>query len=267
MSVPDERMWLRAKLGYLRLQYETLSRITLQSLHLGIQPPYDAKNELRRLAGLIEEIRSNRLMSRVMCDSTDPTLIPSNVDIVAYYPHAWGTNITSHEHALVVSIDNRGDHADDCHILDVETGAASNAIAAEWVQSWHKLHPNGMSCVNGYIGKPVLYTSTANLAALREACKGLTYDTWAAQWDGNTTPVPGCFAKQYIDHGPNGENYDVSAVYDETWGHAPTPQAPTPTPTKSVTSGPIQGLVTWADNSWAGHARLVTSDDGGHTWH
>lgn len=206
-------------------------------------------------------------MTRVMYDSTDPTIIPTSASVVAYYPHAWGTDISGHKDALVVSIDNTGAHADDCHILDVELGAASNTTAAEWVASWHKLHPAGLNCVNGWIRKPVVYTSTSNLPSLRAACSGLDYEVWAAQWDGTQTPVPGCFAKQYIDHGPNGENYDVSAVFDDTWGHVPSAPVPTPVPPKTTAPAPIQGLVTWADNSWAGHARLVTSDDGGHTWH
>lgn len=205
-------------------------------------------------------------MTRTMYDSTDPNLIPADAAIVAYYPHAWGTDISKHESALVVRIDNRGDHADDCHVLDVESGAASNTTAAEWIQSWHKLHPDGMSCINGYIAKPVIYTSTSNLPALRGACSGLTYDTWAAQWDNNQTPVPGCFAKQYTDHGTGGENYDVSVVFDDTWGHAPTAPTPTPQPPKPADETPITGIVTWADNSWNAHARIVSSHDGGHSW-
>lgn len=205
-------------------------------------------------------------MARTMYDSTAPTLIPAEAEIVAYYPHAWGTDITEHSHALVVRIDNRGDHADDCHILDVEQGAATDAIAAEWVQSWHKLHPAGLDAVNGWIRKPVLYASVSALPSLRGACAGLDYDVWAAEWDGQISPVTGCFAKQYTDHGPNGENYDMSAVFDDTWGRKPVAQNPGPTAPATSTPAPIQGLVTWADNSWAGHARLVTSKDGGHTW-
>lgn len=205
-------------------------------------------------------------MTRTMYDSTDPTNVPSDAEIVAYYPHAWGTNITSHEHALVVRIDNRGDHADDCHILDVESGAASNAIAAEWVQSWHKLHPDGMSCVNGYIRGPVLYTSTANLSALRSACHGLAFDVWAAQWDGTETPVAGCFARQYVDHGPHGENYDMSLVFDDTWGHAPAPKPPTPAPPPAPHPTTLAALLVWGVGQDVCNWREVHSSDGGKTW-
>src|SRR5487761_213938 len=112
-------------------------------------------------------------MTRVMYDSTDPTAIPGSAGIVAYYPHAWGTNISSHQHVLVVRIDNRGDHADDCHILDVESGAANNTTAREWVMSWHKLHPRRLGAVSGWLRQPVLYSSECNLPALRSACSGL----------------------------------------------------------------------------------------------
>lgn len=206
-------------------------------------------------------------MHRYMYDSTDPAIIPTTAPIVCYYPHAWGTDISAHKNAIVVSIDNRGDHADDCHILDVETGAASNTTAAEWVQSWHKLHPSGLNCVNGWIRKPVLYTSEANLPSLRAACSGLDYDTWGANWSNGPGAIPGCFATQYTDHGPSGENYDMSVVFDDTWGVKPSTPVTPPPPKPPTTTATISGLVNWADNDWNGHARLVTSDDGGHTWH
>jgi hypothetical protein len=262
----DVRAYYTARLTYLRVQYQALARLALADARTQYRTVAHYKVELRRIAGFIEEIRRSPVMTRNMYDSTDPTIIPTSAQIVAYYPHAWGTDVSGHKDALVVSIDNTGAHADDCHILDVESGAASNATAAEWIQSWHKLHPSGLDCMNGHIAKPVIYTSTSNLPALRGATSGLLYDTWAAQWDGNTTPVAGCFAKQYADHGPNGENYDMSVVFDDLWGKTQSAPAPTPKPPASSTPAPIQGLVTWADNSWAGHARLVTSDDGGHTW-
>lgn len=262
-----ERAYLRASMEAWRKQYRELSLSAIDYVYGNGRLPEHHFAELTRLGRLIEQARRHPAMARTMYDSTDPTLIPTSAAIVAYYPHAWGTDISGHKDALVLSIDNTGAHADDCHILDVEQGAATNAIAAQWVQSWHKLHPSGLACLNGYITRPVLYSSTSNLASLREACSGLAYDTWAAQWDGNTTPVAGCFAKQYVDHGPDGENYDMSVVFDDTWGHISRTPTPTPTPSAPTTPAPITGLVSWADNAWAGHARLVTSDDGGHTWH
>lgn len=205
-------------------------------------------------------------MNRYMYDSTDPQHIPPNARIVAYYPHAWGTDLSAHPNALQIRIDNRGDHADDCHVLDVETGAATNAIAAEWVASWHKLHPAGLSTVNGWIRRPVLYTSTSNLAALHGACRDLDYDVWAAQWDNNTTPVPGCFAKQYASSSMTGGDYDASMVYDDTWGVAPGTSAPPPVKPPAPPANSIAALLVWGVGPDVCSWREVHSTDGGKTW-
>ena len=203
-------------------------------------------------------------MTRMMYDSTDPSNIPAGVQIVAYYPHAWGSDMTKHHDALQVRIDNRGDHADDCHVLDVESGAASNTIAAEWVRSWNKLHPEGMHAANGFVRKPVLYTSVSNLPALRTACDGLTFDTWAAHWDGNTTPVPGCFAKQYADPKTSGGDYDLTMVYDDTWGKETPAPTPAPVPVPAPPAVILGAVVTW--NGVQFDAARVASHDGGKTW-
>lgn len=205
-------------------------------------------------------------MTRVMYDSTDPNIIPTNAPIVCYYPHAWGTDISKHMSSLVVRIDNRGDHADDCHILDVESGAATNTTARQWVESWHLLHPAGLNCVNGWIRKPVLYTSESNLASLRATCQGLDYDVWAANWSTGTQPIAGCFAKQYTDKGPGGENYDMSLVYDDTWGHVPTTPTPPPPPPGPPHVGTLAALLVWGVNPGVCSWREVHSADGGHTW-
>lgn len=261
-----ERQYIEARLKYWRMQYSDMSRVVLSHMKNNTAAPAYMKAELVRLRELIERAKGRITVVRTMYDSTDPTIIPADAQIVAYYPHAWGTNITSHEHALVVRIDNRGDHADDCHILDVESGAANNTTAAEWVQSWHKLHPNGLDAVNGWVRGPVLYTSTSNLPALREFTKGLAYDTWAAQWDGGTTPIAGCFARQYTDRGNHGENYDMSLVYDDTWGVKPAPKPPTPAPVPSPVVKPLAALLVWGTGNDTCSWREVHSSDGGASW-
>jgi hypothetical protein len=230
------------------------------------QPPV-ALHQVANFLTTAEELFWRRVMgTRIMYDSTDPTIIPATAEIVAYYPHAWGTDISKHEHALVVRIDNRGDHADDCHILDVEAGAANNTTAHEWVMSWHKLHPQGLDAVNGWIRKPVLYCSESALPALRTACAGLDYDIWVANWSTGTTPVAGCFAKQFTDHGPHGENYDMSAVYDDTWGHKPTTPTPPPPPPQPHPAASQAALLVWGVGPDVCSWREVHSTDGGKTW-
>lgn len=267
IAVDDgRRAYIEARLKAWRTQYKAISVAILTHIEDNRPAPDHLSNELSRLSWLIAHAREELRMTRIMYDSTDPNLIPTNAPIVCWYPHAWGTDMSKHTNALQVRIDNRGDHADDCHVLDVENGAATPSIAANWVDLWHRLHPSGLDMVNGWCRKPVIYCSTSMLSAVRSALAGRDYDVWAAQWDGNTTPIAGCFAKQYIDHGPAGENYDMSYVYDDMWGVKPVTPAPVPVPAPAPKPPVLEGLVTWADNSWNGHARLVTSTDGGHTW-
>lgn len=261
-----ERLYIEARLKLWRKQYQRISSAMLNCIENGWEPNQTYGYELSRLSWLIEKAKEKLGMNRYMYDSTAPEHIPAGARIVAYYPHAWGTDLSAHAEALQIRIDNRGDHADDCHVLDVESGAATNEIAAEWVASWHKLHPAGLNAVNGWIRKPVIYTSTSNLAALRATIGSQDYEVWAAQWDNNTTPIPGCFAKQYADSTRTGGDYDASMVYDDTWGVSPAPvkpPAPVPNPPKF---NPTGGMVFWTDDAWSAHARMVTSTDGGLTW-
>lgn len=205
-------------------------------------------------------------MTRYMYDSTNPQNIPPNARIVCYYPHAWGTDLSAHGQALQIRIDNRGDHADDCHVLDVETGAATNTIAAEWVKSWRALHPNGLAAVNGWIRKPVLYTSTSNIAALRSVVGVSDVDYWAAQWDGNETPIAGCFAKQYADDSMTHGDYDASVVYDQTWGAPLVTPPPPPNPGPAPHPNTQAALLVWGTGQDTCSWREVHSADGGKTW-
>lgn len=253
-------------LAYWRKQIRNLTSIAIGYVSHGGGVPFVVTHETWRAHRAILEIQESGLVTRTMYDSTDPNAIPEGAEIVAYYPHAWGSDMSKHSAALQLRIDNRGDHADDCHVLDVESGAASNATASEWVQSWHKLHPDGMHAANGYIGQPILYTSTSNLPALRAACHGLTYNTWAAQWDGTQTPIAGCFARQYADHGPNGEHYDMSLVYDDTFGKAPEPVKTPPPPPPAPHPATLAALLVWGTGNDTCSWREVHSTDGGHSW-
>lgn len=266
MAIELTREFLQSCIDYWRKQYRDLNAIAHFAMYRDGEVPYYMRNELDLIKFRIQEARNHPLMNRYMYDSTAPQHIPPNARIVAYYPHAWGTDISSHPNALVVRIDNRGDHADDCHILDVETGAASNAIAAEWAASWHKLHPAGLDCVNGWIRKPVLYTSSSNLATLRGIVGSTDVDYWGAQWDGNVTPIPGCFAKQYADPSMTGGDYDASMVFDDTWGVSPkTPPSP-PVKPPAPTPGTLAALLVWGVGPDVCNWREVHSQDGGKTW-
>lgn len=261
-----ERLYLEARLKMWRNQYRALAIRGIDYVNNGGEFPQHFTSELSRLSWLIGKAKEKLRMTRYMYDSTNPQHIPPNARIVAYYPHAWGTDLSAHAGALQIRIDNRGDHADDCHVLDVESGAATNTIAAEWVASWHKLHPAGLDCVNGWIRRPVLYTSTSNLTALRSAVNNTNVDYWAAQWDNNTTPVAGCFAKQYADSSRTGGDYDASMVYDDTWGVKPSSPVLTPPPPPVPHPSTLAALLVWGVSQDVCSWKEVHSTDGGKTW-
>ena len=202
------------------------------------------------------------MTTRTMYDSTTPADIPANAEIVALYPHAWNGDFSKFPHALQVHIDNTGAHADDCHVLDVESGAATVAIAHEWVQSWHLLHPNGLAAVNGHFGRPTLYYSQSLDSGVRSALSGLAYDVWEAHWDGVADGIAGAVGKQYANPKLDGHDYDMSDITDDTWGVETI--APVPAPVTRLAGCLIPyaagGIVQWHQS------REVYSADDGVNW-
>lgn len=201
-------------------------------------------------------------MTRIAYDSTDPSNIPPTAEVVMYYPHAWGTDLQTHGGALQVRIDNRGDHADDCHVLDVEAGAATPEIAAEWVASWHKLHPNGLAAVNGHFAKPTIYCSLSPWESVKSAVGDHAVDWWIAEWTGKEHAIPGAVACQYAGSANTGHNYDMSVITDDSWGKAAIPTPPPPAVSTRGRLIPLDhnGMVAW------GLSEEVESSDGGHNW-
>lgn len=197
-----------------------------------------------------------------MYDSTNMAEFPATAPIVAGYPHAWTIDYEKYPDALWVRIDNNGKNADDCGVLDVEKGAATPQIAAEWIQSWHKLHPSGMAAHNGHFARPTIYCSENALTSLRGVLAGLTYDVIVANWSTGITPVAGTVGKQYQNSDQTGHDYDLSVIYDVTWGVHPA-DAPPPT---VVTAHAVLVTSTSDLASGALSVRRVASLDGGHTW-
>jgi len=161
-----------------------------------------------------------------MYDSTNMDAIPLDAQIVAGYPHAFPTDYARFPHALQVKIDQHGNHADDCHVVDVEFGALIIAGALSWVRAWHQLHPSGLAAVNGHFNRPTVYASlnTWN-SGLRAVLAGQLYDAWIAEWGTGPTVLPGSSAHQY----ENTPGWDKSVVYDPAWGVS-MPAPPTPVP-------------------------------------
>jgi hypothetical protein len=215
------------------------------------------------------EQQGDHMTHRLMYDSNHPYAIPDHADIVAWYPHAWDGLAGRFGDKLQVRIDNRGDHADDCHALDVEQNAARVQTAVQWVQSWHKLHPQGLEAVNGWFDKPMVYASASTWETLYKALPSGLYYAWVAWWGIGPTVLHDSVAHQYINHGPNGEDYDISIVYDDilglTFPPKPTPPPPPPPPPVPVRLG-ILIDTDGTPSDMAHSARPVRSTDGGKTW-
>jgi hypothetical protein len=197
---------------------------------------------------------------RTMYDSTDMTAIPAHAEIVAGYPHAFPTRYDLFPHAVHIRIDNHGDHADDCDVLDVETGAASPAVAALWIQSYRVLRRPG---------KPTIYCNKSTLPLVRAACDvvGVNYDVWVASLGIPPVPYPGASATQYAwpqSAQSSGGNYDVSLVTDPAWHpSAVTPPPPPPPP------APEGVVVPYGYGPFVGQAHSVVVRQGpaGVWWH
>jgi hypothetical protein len=217
-------------------------------------------NELIR--GICSGIRKARMTHRLMYDSTQPGDIPRDAPIVALYPHAWNADFSGFPHALQVRIDNRGDHADDCHVLDVERYAATPETAVQWIDSWHKLHPSGMDAVNGYFVRPTVYMSESPLAAFRTLAGNMQYDVWVANWSHGPVPVPGTIGVQYENPQLTGHSWDLSVITDDTWGVHPFPPKPVPA---GITRGRFIPFDSHGTVRWDLSAELHTTD-GGSTW-
>ena len=97
----------------------------------------------------------------------------------------------------------------DADIADVENGDLTPASAADWIRSRA-----------GH--KSTIYCSLDTAPKVREACQGLAYDLWVADWTGSPHEIGGAVAVQYADpaHGSGG-NFDLTCVTDAGWYPSP----------------------------------------------
>lgn len=125
-----------------------------------------------------------------MADTTDHSA-PAGYDLYAGYcdGHYQSYPYLKAQHGdRVVSINVFPSHTDG-QVLDVETGDATPAQAPGWVKA-----------------------------------KGSSrYQLWVAAYGVSRCPVASAVAWQKQDHGPHGENIDVSEVYDDGWPHKDIP--------------------------------------------
>ncbi len=127
---------------------------------------------------------------RLMADTTDHSA-PPGYDLYAGYIdgryRSYPFLAAQYGVARTVSITVLGDPA--AQVVDVETGDVTPAHAPAWVKA-----------------------------------KGSdVYMIWVAAYGVGRCPLAGAVAWQRQDHGPTGENIDISEVYDDGWPHALVP--------------------------------------------
>jgi hypothetical protein len=163
---------------------------------------------------------------RVMYDSDHMDAIPRSALLVAGYPHRGGDTvwIPGEFSGLVMAIDQRGDHPDDCSAADLEAGAINPANALSWVTTWHHLHPNGQRAKGGFFARPVLYCNLVTLPQVQAEMhgQGLLWDLWVAAWPGQGPVLQdGAVAHQCASQSTgSGGDFDLSVVSAE-FGVAP----------------------------------------------
>lgn len=164
---------------------------------------------------------------RTMYDSVTVDTVPENATMVAPYVDGLYANVDAFlgrfPDATVVTISVIPSH----HIGDVydcESGNGDVADIPGWVAARR----------DAGLDRPTVYLSRSILEAGRNACVQVGCpepDWWVADWTGEAHEVPGAVAVQYLSPETGAPaNYDVSAVYDDTWhptgGVDPVPPAP-----------------------------------------
>lgn len=91
-----------------------------------------------------------------------------------------------------------------CGVLDVETGDATPADAPAWIKA---------RVAAGHVA--TVYCSLVNLPAVQDACHGLDYAIWAADYTGLPHEIAGTVGTQYENNAA--ADVDLSAIYDATW--------------------------------------------------
>jgi hypothetical protein len=188
------------------------------------------------------------MTDRTMYDSLDLNAIPTNAQMVAYYPHdsrTTGTVARFSKSTVLVTIDNVGSHTD-CDVLDVEPGAAwpPDTVVDRWLAAKQGQGKTG-----------TIYANLSNIGAVRAATKR-PFDWWAAQWTNVPHSVAGSVATQY----ENTPGYDLSLVTDASW---PSPPKTSPPPAETwpdINEGATGTIVEVIQYLLGAHGQAVTVD-------
>lgn len=175
-------------------------------------------------------------MTITMYDAADPQVvahvIPSNAQAVAGYVGPTGpinrfvtfpavvARFSGHAHCF--SIATHSFLIASC--LDIENGDATPEQAVGW---YFMMRAHGQF-------RPCFYADAATMPSVEAALQkaGIPrkdYRLWIAAFPGTGANVPAGFdGHQYTDHGPHGENYDVSVLLPNFFDgpHKPKPRLP-----------------------------------------
>ena len=147
-----------------------------------------------------------------MYDAANPANIPSSARVVGAYPmgeFAWPREAYARfADAIKVLIAVEFDAAglwQHCNVADVERYALGPADARRFIEYRQSIHKPGNT----------VYCSASSLPAVQEACKGLAYWVWLADWTGQPEDIEQAAAVQYRGNVPPG--YDLTAVFSQAW--------------------------------------------------
>lgn len=171
-------------------------------------------------------------MTWIMYDSVNPTALPTNANAVAGYVDGWwpsfsavASRFAGRAHCLSITV-----HGNIAACLDVESGAASPSQALAWVRSMQRRG----------VWRPCVYASASVMPQVQQQLRPLpraSYRLWVASYPGPGSVVPtGMDAHQYTDHGPHGENYDISVCLDSFFPEPPPQRKPVRKPHPKVTA-------------------------------
>lgn len=151
-------------------------------------------------------------MTRRMYDSVEWRRIPANAEMVAGYvdgrykwpDEAW--HRFPHAKHVHISVIPPGD-AGSAGVLDVESGAAAVSDAPGFVRRRRAHHRPA-----------VIYCSRSLVPEVRQACHGLDYLLWVADWTGHPHRLEDMNRVVAVQwHGGPNLDYDTSEVFDDNW--------------------------------------------------
>jgi hypothetical protein len=181
---------------------------------------------------------------RKMTDSTTASDNPKDDVIVAGYVNGLYANVDQlrrrYPHARIVTITVNSQA--DADVIDCEDGDANPSSSAVWAKR---------QVARGK--HPTIYCSLAVVPHVLAACKeqGLKwhrdFEIWQAHYDGVAKLPRGFVAKQYNDHGPQGQHYDVSVVAAYWPGVDPKPKRRVHLPRRKSKPAPKRK---WRGWSW-----------------